>query len=438
MRILARELKEKVGQKVTIKGWLHKKRLLGGLTFIVVRDRSGLTQALVKDKGEVEKLRGLQIGTVLEITGQVASDERAPGGVEIHETGVKIDVPVEMESPIEIDKSLDQFHKSELLDTLFEYRVIGLRNPKEQAVFKIQSEIARALRTYLHGQDFTEIRTPKLLAAATEGGAEVFKMDYFGKEATLAQSPQFYKQMMVGVFERVYEIAPVYRAEPSATTRHMTEYISVDAEFGFITIEDLKQLLSGLLGAVADDIWKHCEGELNMWGAVKPLLPKEIPSMTMAEIHEKYSEATGQKTIGEKDLRPDEERWVCEYAKENLGSEAIFVTDWPASEMKFYHKAQAGKPEFADRVDLLFRGLEIVTGSMRENRYDVVLKQLKEQANGDPEAPGFKYFLMAMQAGMPPHGGFGMGLERLTEKMIGLHNVKEAALFPRDINRLAP
>jgi len=438
MRILSRELKEYVGKKVTVAGWLHKKRLLGGLTFIVIRDRSGLTQALVKEKGEVEKLRGLQVGTVLEITGLVAADERAPGGIEVHEVGLKIDVPVEAEPPIEIDKSLDQFHKSELLDTLFEYRVIGLRNPKEQAVFKIQAEIVEAIRQYLRGQDFTDMRTPKLLAAATEGGAEVFKFEYFGKEATLAQSPQFYKQMMVGVFERVFEIAPVYRAEPSATTRHMTEYISVDAEMGFVTIEDIKHLLSGLFNAIVEHLWKTCEGELNMWGATKPLLPKMIPSMTMAEIHKKYSAATGENTVGEKDLRPDEERWVCEYAKENLGSEAVFVTDWSASEMRFYHKAQEGHPEFADRIDLLFRGLEMVTGSMRENRHDVVKKQLVEMTGGDPDAPGFKPLLMAMQAGMPPHGGFGMGLERVTAKMIGLSNIKEASLFPRDINRLAP
>jgi len=175
-----------------------------------------------------------------------------------------------------------------------------------------------------------------------------------------------------------------------------------------------------------------------MWGAVKPVLPKEIPSMTMADIHEKYTAATGTKTVGEKDLRPDEERWICEYARDNLGSEAIFVTDWPASEMRFYHKAQAGRPQFADRIDLLFRGLEMVTGSMRENRHDIVRKQLIDMVGGDPEAPGFKYFLMAMQAGMPPHGGFGMGLERITAKMIGLNNIKEASLFPRDINRLAP
>lgn len=435
MRILTRQLSEHIGKQVTINGWLHKKRLLGGLTFIMIRDRSGVAQALIKDKGEVEKLRGMQIGTILEMTGVVASDNRAPGGVEIHEVGIKIDVPVEMEPPIEIDKPLS--HESDNLDTLFEYRVIGLRSPREQAVFKVQSEISRAIREYLRGQDFTEIRTPKLLAAATEGGAEVFKMDYFGKEATLAQSPQFYKQMMVGVFERVFEIAPVYRAEPSATTRHMTEYISVDAEFGFINIEDLKKLLSDILRNVADDVWQYCEGQLNEWAAAKPLIPEMIPSLTMEEIHKRYSDATGENNIGEKDLRPEEERWICEYAAKELGSEAVFVTDWPASEMKFYHKAQDGRPEFADRIDLLFRGVEIATGSMREHRYDVVLKQL-QAIGGDPEDPGFKYFLMAMQAGMPPHGGFGMGLERLTQKMLDLKNVKEASLFPRDINRLAP
>lgn len=436
MRTLAIELKNHVGTQTTVKGWLHKKRLLGGLTFIVIRDRSGLVQALVKDKGEVEKLRGLQVGTVLEVTGVVAADERAPGGVEIHEVGVKIDVPVEAEPPIEIDKPLS--HESENLDTLFEYRTIGLRSPKEQAVFKVQSEIQRAIREYLRGQDFTEIRTPKLLAAATEGGAEVFKMDYFGKEATLAQSPQFYKQMMVGVFERVFEIAPVYRAEPSATTRHMTEYISIDAEMGFVELADIQTLLSGILNAVIADVWQFCEGQLNEWAATKPVVLEHIPSMSMAAIHEEYSKATGENTVGEKDLRPEEERWVCDYAAKNLGSEAIFVTDWPASEMKFYHKAQAKHPEFADRFDLLFRGVEIATGSMREHRHDVLIKQLVAMAGGDPEAPGFKYFLMAMQAGMPPHGGFGMGLERLTQKIIGLNNVKEASLFPRDINRLAP
>ncbi len=207
---------------------------------------------------------------------------------------------------------------------------------------------------------------------------------------------------------------------------------------GFISIDDLKTFLSGLMNHVNDHIWKEHGDELKRLNATKPMLPKEIPSLSMAEIHEKYSKANNENTVGEKDLRPDEERWICDYAKKNLDSEAVFVTDWPVSEMKFYHKAQAGNPELADRVDLLFRGVEIVTGSMRENDYATILKQLKEMAGGDPNDPGFKPLLQAMQSGMPPHAGLGLGLERPTQKFLGLNNVKEASLFPRDINRLAP
>jgi nondiscriminating aspartyl-tRNA synthetase len=435
-RVLNGDVAKNAGKEVEVQGWLHKKRLLGGLNFIVLRDRSGLLQMVVDKSDEVEKLRGMQLGTILTVTGKVVKEQRAPGGAELHEVQIAINVPVTYESPIEIDKPLS--HKPENLDTLFEYRPIGLRNLQETAIFKVQSAITKAIREYFYSQEFTEIRTPKLLAAATEGGAEVFTMDYFGKEATLAQSPQFYKQIMVGIFERVFEIAPVYRAEPSATTRHMTEYISVDGEMGFINIEDLKSLLSGLLNYVSDYIWEHNDAELKTLNATKPKLTKEIPSMSMTEIHEKYSKETGTNTVGEKDLRPDEERFICEYAKKNLSSEAVFVTDWPASEMKFYHKAQPNNPELADRIDLLFRGVEIVTGSMRENNYETVEKQLREQAGGDPNDPGFRPLLQAMQSGMPPHGGFGMGLERLTQKFLGLANVKEATLFPRDINRLSP
>lgn len=436
MRILSSDVKNQAGKTVRVEGWLHKKRLLGGLTFINVRDRRGLVQVVLHDKDEVEKLRGLQIGTVLSVEGKVAEEPRAPGGAELRDAKLTVLVPVTDEPPIEIDKPLS--HKPDNLDTLFEYRPIGLRNLQETAIFKVQAAITKAIRDYFYEQDFTEIHTPKLLAAATEGGAEVFKIDYFGKEATLAQSPQFYKQILVGVFERVFEIAPVYRAEPSATTRHMTEYTSVDGEMGFIDINKLEDFLSGLLNYVNDYIWKNHEADLKTLRAAKAELPKQIPSLSMAEIHERYSKATGQNTVGEKDLRPDEERWICEYAGKELGSEAVFVTDWPAGDMKFYHKAQAGKPELADRIDLLFRGVEIATGSMRENDYAKVLKQLKEKAGGDPEDPGFKPLLTAMQAGMPEHGGFGLGLERLTEKFVGLNNVKEATLFPRDINRLTP
>jgi len=435
-RTLTNELASKVGETVTLQGWLHKKRLLGGLNFITLRDRRGVAQSLVDNKDEVEKLRGLQIGTVLSITGMVVADERAPGGAELHDVTLDVQVSVIDEPPIEIDKPLG--HKPDNLDTLFDNRVIGLRNLQERAIFEIQATLCRAMRKYFDDNGFTEMHTPKLLAKATEGGAEVFKLDYFGKEATLAQSPQFYKQMMVGVFERVFEIAPVYRAELSATTRHMTEYTSIDGEMGFITLKDLEQFLGGFLRAAVDAVWANHETELKRWNATKPLLPETFPVISMAEIHERYTKATGTSTVGEKDLRPDEERWICEYTKKELGSEAVFVSEWPASEMKFYHKANEENPEIADRVDLLFRGVEITTGSMRENRYEVVLQQLKDLAGGNPDDPGFAPILTAMKYGMPPHGGFGMGLERVTQKLIGLNNIKEATLFPRDINRLAP
>ncbi len=435
-RTLINDLPQEIKQQVSIAGWLHKRRLLGGLNFIVVRDRTGLVQILVEAKEEVEKLRGLQVGTVVEVAGEVWEDERAPGGVEIHEPSFTIVSPVTDEPLLEIDKPIS--HKSEHLDTLFDNRVIGLRNPDEQTIFTVQATVSKTLRRYFDTHGFTEIHTPKLLAEATEGGAEVFTLEYFGKTATLAQSPQFYKQIMVGVYERVYEIAPVYRAEPSATTRHMTEYTSVDAELGFISLEQLENLLSELLHASINAVWQTHEAQLKRWNVAKPEVPDQIPCLSLAEIHERYSQATGENTIGEKDLRPDEERWVCEYAKKTLGSEAVFVTEWPANEMKFYHRANDANPELADRIDLLFRGVEIVTGSMREHRYDVLVRQLKELAGADPNDPGFAPLLTAMRYGMPPHGGFGLGLERLTQKLMGLNNVKEATLFPRDINRLTP
>lgn len=426
----------KIGETVTINGWLHKKRLMGGLNFITVRERSGLIQALVDSKDELEKLRGMQIGTVVSLTGQIVADERAPGGAELHDVQVQVDVPVVDEPPIEIDKPLS--HQPENLDTLFNNRVIGLRNPQEASIFKIQAGIKEAVRQYLHSQEFTEFNSPKLLPQATEGGAEVFKLDYFGKEATLAQSAQFYKQMMVGVFERAYEINPTYRAELSATTRHMTEFLHIDAEIGFIDFQGLLAVVDGLLHSVAKSIWETNGADLTKLNATPVKLADSIPQLALAKVHELYSQATGENSIGEKDMRPDEERWVCEYAKKNLGSEAVFITEWPADEMKFYHRTSETDPTIAERADLIFRGVEIATISMRENRYDVLVKQLKEIAGGNPDADGFRYYLQAFRYGLPTHGGFGMGLERLTQKIIGLANVKEASLFPRDINRLTP
>jgi len=436
MRTLSKDLKKEIGKSVTVQGWIHKKRLLGGLNFLNIRDRGGLVQVVVHDKKEIEKLRGMQIGTVVEIEGKVKEEKRAPGGTEIVDPSITVIVPVEDEPPVEIDKPLP--HKSENFDTLFQYRSVGLRNINETNIFKIQASVLNACREYFEKHEFTEVRTPKLLAEATEGGAEVFKLDYFGKEATLAQSPQFYKQILVGAFERVYEIANVYRAEPSATVRHMTEYTSIDGEMGFITLKDLEDFLSDMLNFVVDRVWEENEVELKMWNATKPKLIEKFPVMSLQEIHELYSKETGEDSRGENDMRPDEEKWITEYTKKKYGSEAMFVANWPAAEMKFYHKKEEKKPELAERIDLIFRGVEITTGSMREHNYEKLREQLVDMTGADPDHPGFKSLMLAMKAGMPPHGGFGLGLERLTQKIIGLHNVKEASLFPRDINRLAP
>jgi nondiscriminating aspartyl-tRNA synthetase len=435
MRILTKDVAKNIDKEILVKGWLHKKRLLGGLTFINLRDRGGIVQILVEDKEEVEKLRKLQIGTVLSIKGVSVKDDRAPGGAEIHNASIEVIVPVEESPLIEIDKPLD--HKPENLDTLFENRVIGLRNLQETTIFKVQATLKEEVRKFLHTQDFTEFNSPKLLSSATEGGAEVFSLDYFGKEATLAQSAQFYKQIMVGVFERAYEINPTYRAELSATTRHMTEFIHIDVEMGFVDYKSLLEFLGELFISVVDKVWDKHETDLKMRKIEKPLFTKEIPQIKLEEVHEKYSKANNINTTGEKDLRPEEEKWICKWAKENLKSDAVFVTDWPAIEAKFYHKLSDSNPAIAERADLLFRGTEMATASMREHQYDKLVNQLKA-IGADINHPGFKYYLMAFKYGLPPHGGFGMGLERLTQKIVGLNNVKEATLFPRDINRLAP
>lgn len=434
-RTLSRDLSGRIGSEVLIKGWLHKKRLLGGMNFIVVRDRSGLTQVVLQDAKEIEKLRGMQVGTVLAVEGQAVEEPRAPGGVELHNPKVTVEVEVTEEPPIEIDKPLS--HKPENLDTLFDFRHIGIRSPHEQKIFKIRASMLKSIREFLTSADFTEIQTPKLLAGATEGGAEVFKTDYFGKEATLAQSPQLYKQMLVGAFERVFEIAPAFRAEPSATTRHMTEVYMLDIEMGFIKDHDevLNMVQDMTYHALKNTYDVHSD-DLKSWNAPELVLKEQFPRFSVAQVHEMYTKDTGTDTTNEKDLTPDEERWICNYAKKQQGCEAVFVTNFPKEAMKFYHKL-ADDEQTVLWADLLFRGLEIATCPMRENRHEVLVEQMKS-AGVDPEHPGYKFFLEAMKYGLPAHGGCGYGVDRLVEKAIGLGNVKEATLFPRDINRLSP
>jgi len=434
MRTLIRDLGSHINETVTIHGWLHKKRLLGGLNFLSVRDRSGLAQSLVKEKDELEKLRGLQIGTVVRFTGTVVADERAPGGVELHDVKVEVDVPVTDEPPIEIDKPI--LHKSENLDTLFEYRVLNVRNLTEQKIFKIRASLTRYLRAFLHEQEFVEIDTPKLLAEATEGGAEVFKLEYFGKTATMAQSPQLYKQMMVGAFERVYEINHSYRAEPSATTRHLTELTMLDIEMGFVeSHQEVMDMVANMTKDALQKVYKEHADDLKSLNAPELKLSETVPAFTVAEIHDMYTKATGTDTTAEKDLIPDEERWISEHARKQLGSDLVYATDFPAEAGKFYHKFKDdGTVAWAD---LLFRGLEISTVPLRENNYEKMIEQMTA-AGLDVTHDGFKYYLQAFKYGLPQHGGCGFGVDRLVQKTIGLNNIKEATLFPRDINRLTP
>jgi nondiscriminating aspartyl-tRNA synthetase len=437
MRTLNRDIAKNIDQTIQIEGWLHKKRLLGGLNFLTIRDRSGIVQVLVEEKDEIEKLRGLHIGTVMTVEGLVVADERAPGGAELHDAKLTIDMAVVDEPPIEVDKPIS--HKSEHLDTLFETRVLNIRNLNEQKIFKIRADLTHYLREFLRSQEFVEIDTPKLLAAATEGGAEVFKLDYFGQTATLAQSPQFFKQIMVGAFERVFEIGHSYRAEPSATTRHLTELTMLDIEMGFVKDHDeVLDMVADMTQYVLRKIYEVRADELRSLNAPKLLLPEDgkVPRFTIAQIHEMYTKATKNDTTLEKDLIPDEERWISDYSAKNLGSDLVYAVRFPIEAGKFYHKLdhEDGTVLWGD---LLFRGLEIATAPLRENSYETMIHQMKK-AGLNVEHEGFKYYLQAFKYGLPRHGGCGFGVDRLVQKTIGLGNVKEACLFPRDINRLTP
>lgn len=434
MRVLSGDLSKQIGKTVHMEGWLHKKRLLGGLTFINLRDRQGVIQAVIKDKSEVEKLKGMQVGSVLNIDGLVVEESRAPKGVELHDVKVEVVVAVTQEPPIEIDKPLS--HKPDNLDTLFEHRSIGLRNQYESKIFLIRAALIKLIREFLDGQDFVEINSPKIVGNAAEGGAEVFKLDYFGKQASLAQSPQLYKQVMVGVFERVFEIGPAFRAEPSATTRHVSEVTMLDIEMAFVqNHEEVLNMVQDLLYDVISKVWELYPEILKELSAPEPVLQPKFPRYSMKQIHQMYQEANKVDMSNEIDLTPDEERWICDYAKDHDHCEAVFATDLPRAKMKFYHMAK--DEESAASADLLFRGLELATVPLREHRYEQLLKQM-QVAGINVDDPNYQFYLQAFRHGLPPHGGCGFGIDRLVEKTLGLANIKEAILFPRDINRLAP
>jgi nondiscriminating aspartyl-tRNA synthetase len=437
-RILIKDLKTKIGETVLIKGFLHKKREVSSkLTFVVLRDRSGLVQVVLEDTDKIASLKGLQNGSILYITGEVKADERSAIGVEI---GGKVDIeinnPITEVPPIEIDKEIN--HSPESYDILFDNRSLNVRNPIEAGIFRVRATLIQEIRQFFINNDFVEIDTPKILAGATEGGAEVFEVNYFGEKAVLAQSPQFYKQMMVGGFERVFEIGHAYRAEPSYTTRHITELLMLDMEMGFVeNFGEILTMTENMFKQVCENVWKKNEKELLALKAVKPILSDKFPIFTLTELHKMFSDATGKNTIGDDDCTPEEERWICDYAKVHLGSEAVFISEFPASDMKFYQKKLESNPDVSERVDLLFRGIELATIPIRENRYENLVDQIKG-VGLDPESEGFKYYVTAFKHGLPPHGGFGFGVDRFVKQLIGLSSVKESVLFPRDVKRLTP
>ncbi len=422
-----------MGERVKLAGWLHNLRDLGKFGFLVLRDGKGTFQAVLDSEQELAKLRGgIQYETVIELEGTVVAEPRAPGGAELHDCTVNVISPVLEPLPFEINKK-------ELMPGLSIFlnnAPVGLRHLQKRALFRLSSEIMAGFREHLREQSFVEIQTPKIVGAATESGANVFRIDYFGRPAYLAQSPQFYKQIMVGVFERVFEIGPVFRAEKHDTARHTNEYVSLDVEMGFIQDHtDVMRLLTGLLRHIFQRVETVCEREVQLLGAKVPKIGDSIPTMTLAEVQQIIFSKHGEDCRGEPDLAPQHEDWICRHASEDLGSEFIFVTHYPTSKRPFYTMPDDRDPSVTKGFDLLFRGCEIVTGGQRIHHYDQLLQNALK-AGINPEDIGG--YLLAFKYGMPPHGGFGMGLERLLMQLTGLGNLREATLFPRDLDRLSP
>jgi nondiscriminating aspartyl-tRNA synthetase len=317
---------------------------------------------------------------------------------------------------------------------LLDHAAVAMRHPKIRAAFSISAASLAGFRSTLDAAGFTEIQTPKIVGAATESGANVFGLDYFGRRAFLAQSPQLYKQMMVGVFERVYETGPVFRAEPHDTVRHLAEYVSLDAELGFIADHrDVEMILRDVLAGMVAAIEERAGDAVALLGLALPHVPEEIPRIHFHDAQQLIETATGERVVGEPDLAPAHERWLGEHALAEHGSDFLFVEGYPMVKRPFYTHPEPGRPQFSNSFDLLFRGLELVTGGQRLHRYDDYVDVLDE-----PTRVALDGYLAAFRHGMPPHGGFAIGLERWTARVVGAPNVRQVTLFPRDVNRLSP
>jgi nondiscriminating aspartyl-tRNA synthetase len=431
MRTLACEVPHKLNETVWLQGWIHNLRAIGKLCFMVLRDRSGTTQTVLYNR--LDLASQLQEECVVELTGHVKPDNRAPNGCEVQIENLQIiRTPVDA-LPIQINRPREAL--SVRIETMLEHRVLSLRHPEIGAIFKVQSELVHGFRDFLRGENFTEIHTPKIVASGTEGGTELFPLQYFERSAFLAQSPQFYKQMLVGAgFERVFEVGPVYRAEQHNTTRHLNEYISLDVEMGFIESEhDLMALESRMLKSIFENLEKRCTRELEMYGVKVPSVPEKVPQVTLAQAFEILKNKFNKEFEG--DLDPESERLLCRYAQEELGSELIFVTHYPRKKRPMYAMPDEANAELTKSFDLLYKGLEITTGGQRIHQYEKLIESIRGRGL-DPNA--FEFYLEVFKYGMPPHGGFAVGAERLTMQLLGLANVREACFFPRDRTRLTP
>ena len=419
------------GQAVRVNGAVHAIRNMGEVAFVILRKAEGLVQCVYEEGKTDFDIRSLREECAVEVSGKLHAEERAPQGFEIRLESLRI-----LASPAEpLPLPVSKWKLNTSLETKLALRPISLRNVRERAKFKIQEGIVRGFREYLFSQGFTEIHTPKIVARGAEGGSNVFKLDYFGKKAELGQSPQFYKQTMVGVYDRVFETAPVFRAEKHNTTRHLNEYTSLDFEMGYIDgFEDVMAMETGMLQYVMGLLARDCQKELAMLGVVLPDVSR-IPAVRFDEAKRLAAEKYGRRIRNPYDLEPEEELLIGRYFKEEYGSDFVFITHYPSKKRPFYAMDDPADPRFTLSFDLLFRGLEVTTGGQRIHDYREILAKM-EKRGMDPE--DIASYLMIFKYGMPPHGGLGIGLERLTMRLLDEQNVREAALFPRDVTRLEP
>ncbi|MEU8404005.1 aspartate--tRNA(Asn) ligase [Nonomuraea sp. NPDC048892] len=442
-RVMSAELAEHAGQRVTIAGWVHRRRQLKSVSFLVVRDRTGLTQAVTGPNPPAQDLsaRDPRARTlpaqelparelppeesVVAVTGTVTASPQAPGGYELVAPEVEVLAEPGAAPPFDLYRPI----VGATLPTVLDHAPVALRHPLLRAPLEISAASVAGFRETLDRLGFTEIHTPKIVASATESGANVFGIDYFGRPAYLAQSPQFYKQAMTGVFERVYEVGPVFRAEPHDTVRHLAQYTSLDAELGFIEDHrDVMAVLREVVAGMLESVRRRAAPALDLLGVEPPAVPAEIPA-----VH--FTEAQRLTSSDEPDLAPAQERWLGEWARREHGSEFLFVTGYPMSKRPFYTHPDPSRPGHSNGFDLLFRGMELVTGGQRLHRYEDYVRALAARGEGTEAYEGY---LQAFKYGMPPHGGFALGLERWTARLTGAANVRQSTAFPRDLHRLSP